>query len=105
MNKHTPGPWEVVRYDDSINGGVTGYRIKQKGLEVGAFVCLVDDVDYGQSVSRANAILIESSPDMLLSLKILTDVVGLTQIAGNKEALQEAYDIAKAAIAKATGVI
>ena len=43
-------------------------------------------------------------PELLEALDTLTAVVGLTPIAGNKAALQEAFDLARAAIAKATEV-
>lgn len=48
--------------------------------------------------------LLEAERDALLEvLDTLTGVVGLTPIAGNKEALQEAYDLAAAAIDAAKG--
>ena len=40
---------------------------------------------------------------LLEALEVLTLVIGLTPIAGNKDALQESFDIARAAIAKAKG--
>ena len=42
--------------------------------------------------------------ELLEALDTLTVVVGLTPVAGNKVALQEAFDLARAAIAKATEV-
>jgi hypothetical protein len=42
--------------------------------------------------------------ELLEALDTLTAVVGLTPVAGNKVALQEAFDLARAAIAKATEV-
>ena len=53
--------------------------------------------------SKANAQLIAAAPDLLEALDTLTLVIGLTPILGNKEALQEAMDSARAAIAKAEG--
>ena len=50
---------------------------------------------------QANKSLIYAAPDLLEALETLNLVVGLTPIAGNKDALQEACDIARAAIAKA----
>jgi hypothetical protein len=41
--------------------------------------------------------------NLLEALEVLTLAIGLTPIAGNKDALQEAFDIARAAIAKAKG--
>jgi hypothetical protein len=42
--------------------------------------------------------------ELLEALDTLTAVVGLTPVAGNKVALQEAFDLARAAIAKAEEV-
>jgi hypothetical protein len=42
--------------------------------------------------------------ELLEALDTLTAVVGLTPVAGNKVALQEAFDLARAAIARAEEV-
>ncbi|CAB4141496.1 hypothetical protein UFOVP418_49 [uncultured Caudovirales phage] len=50
--------------------------------------------------------LLEAShAELLAALHTLTAVVGLTPLAGNKDALQEAFNIARAAIAKAKEVM
>jgi hypothetical protein len=41
--------------------------------------------------------------NLLEALEVLTLAIGLTPIAGNKDALQESFDIARAAITKAKG--
>lgn len=46
----------------------------------------------------------DAAPELLEALETLNLVIGLTPIAGNKDALQEACDIARKAIAKAKGV-
>lgn len=53
------------------------------------------------SLRREMYQLVRERNELLEALDTLTLVVGLTPIAGNKEALQEAMDIARAAIAKA----
>jgi hypothetical protein len=47
--------------------------------------------------------LFAASPLMLEALETLTAVIGLTPIAGNKAAVQEAFNQARAAIAAAKG--
>jgi hypothetical protein len=49
------------------------------------------------------AIKNSAAPDLMDALDTLIHVIGLTPIAGNKQALQEAFDKACAAIAKAEG--
>ena len=51
-----------------------------------------------------NKRLREANAELLGALATLTAVVGLTPITGNKAALQEAFDLARAAIAKAEKV-
>lgn len=46
-----------------------------------------------------------SHADIFEALQTLTLVIGLTPIAGNKEALQQAFGIARSAIAKAEGKV
>jgi hypothetical protein len=46
-----------------------------------------------------------SHAELLEALHTLTAVVGLTPLAANKDALQEAFNIARAAIAKAEGEV
>jgi hypothetical protein len=52
-----------------------------------------------EDVARLEA----SHAELLEALECLTAVIGLTPIKGNLEALQEAYDMARSAIAKAKG--
>jgi hypothetical protein len=51
-----------------------------------------------------NKRLREANAELLEALDTLAVVVGLTPVAGNKAALQEAFDLARAAIAKAEEV-
>ena len=97
--KHTPGPWTIHKqnaYHISyvVRGGKKENQIAQcfnwqdKGFDVN---------------SEANAQLIAAAPELLEALDGLTLVIGLTPILGNKEALQEAMNAARDAIAKAEG--
>ena len=47
--------------------------------------------------------LIKQIQELSEALDTLTLVVGLTPVAGNKAALQEAFDVARAALKKARG--
>ena len=70
---------------------------------------LADAIDYpdvplGNRAAAELRRLHAVNAELLEALDTLTAVVGLTPIAGNKVALQEAFDLARAAIAKATEV-
>jgi hypothetical protein len=88
--QHTEGPWAIVD---------KGY-----GVNIEPSIAWIG---FGSAHSttehKANARLIAAAPDLLEALDTLTLVIGLTPIAGNKEALQEAFNIARAAIAAAEG--
>lgn len=85
--KHTPGPWDYRK------------------LPSGAYIVFhtYDKPTAGFIYQEPNARLIAAAPDLLEALDCLTAVIGLTPIKGNLEALQEAYEQARAAIAKAQG--
>ncbi|CAB4165999.1 hypothetical protein UFOVP835_10 [uncultured Caudovirales phage] len=57
--------------------------------------------DFNKTLALAQ--LFAAAPELLEALDTLTAVIGLTPIAGNKPAVQEAFDIARAAIEKARG--
>jgi hypothetical protein len=74
------------------------------------YVALFDDVTHyievippAPPVTEANANLIAAAPELYEALDLLTLVVGLTPILGDKAALQEAVDIARATLKKARG--
>ena len=97
--KHTSGPWKL-RSDALIVGN----------NDVNMSIAIAyDKSSAADGVSReemeANARLIAAAPDMLEALETLTAIVGLTAIKyeNQKEMLQEAYNIAIAAIKKAKG--
>lgn len=101
MSKHTLGPWKYDPiYDD-------GSMLKERSLP--ARIIAGSDQDVAVFTlegvpSYADALLIAAAPELLEALHCLTAVIGLTEIdRGNLEALEEAYDMARAAIAKAKG--
>ena len=102
--KHTPGPWRVEWRGEKERPGIES---DSASLSVVIYGVKSDD-DCGihgrtPDEERANANLIAAAPDLLEALEVLTLAIGLTPIAGNKDALQESFDIARAAIAKAKG--
>jgi len=88
--KHTPGPWKAY---ESADAG--WFDIESEGG--------LDVLGYEGCAKEANARLIAAAPDLIEALDTLTLVVGMTPMKGNLEALQEAQDMARAAIKKATG--
>ena len=88
--QHSKGPWAISQ--------------KPYGANIEPSIAWIG---FGSAHStaehKANAALIAAAPDLLAALDTLTLVIGLTPIAGNKEALQEAVNIARAAIAAAEG--
>jgi hypothetical protein len=112
MSKHTPGPWIVTPQINRVSHRSPSGSIRAVATaHVAWFVA--DDGSLHKSGRKAEAIseneaianarLIAAAPELLEALDTLTAVVGLTPIAGNKVALQEAFDLARAAIVKATG--
>ena len=92
MREFTPVPWryqaetkEVVYHED-------GYEFVICGLS-------------HMRTENANLTgeLIAAAPELYEALDVLTLVVGLTPILGDKAALQEAVDIARATLKKARG--
>lgn len=89
--RHTSGPWECVR---RTSPNPLDYHIFQKG---GAHVVTIFDEGRG-NVSRANAALIASAPELLDAL-----IWAVDQIEDSLDPdHQEALEACKATIAKAT---
>ena len=103
--KHTPGPW----CPHIASEYYPGIDAQNNGISIVIVGDIHDQQDDGGVRGRtaeeaeANAHLIAAAPELLEALQTLNLVIGLTPIAGNKDALQEACDIARAAIAKAEG--
>lgn len=96
MSEFTSGPW---RQGDTVE-----LLLNNKCREI-----ISDDGNIGlvygiiDQDNKANARLIAAAPELYEALDTLSLVVGLTPIAGNKAALQEAVDVARAALKKARG--
>jgi hypothetical protein len=87
MKKHTPGPWRIVTswYDYMVEG--------PNGEEI-----IWQDGAYDTpTISKADAYLMAAAPDLLEALRSITDA------ADEKRVTEKHYEIARAAIAKATG--
>ena len=108
--QHTPGPWKLklgkgVEYDYIINGGAH------------LVACFAHYKHFTKKETKANARLIAAAPDLLEALKLLmaseplisaaTDVeleYGLDDEDELVRTQENAWLVARAAIAKATGV-
>lgn len=98
--KHTPGPWKYSA-DFSENGDrYTDFSIYAGDMNV---IGACGSCGLPTICSEANARLIAAAPELLEALSSLTAVLGLKPKELSLQALQEAYDIARAAIAKAQG--
>jgi len=96
MSEFSPGPWR--------QGDVVELLLNRKCREIisdNGNIGLVYGVTDQENIANAN--LIAAAPELCEALDTLTLVVGLTPIAGNKAALQEAVDVARAALKKARG--
>lgn len=96
MSKHTPGPWRAaVR---------RGYAAVASGPQTDTVMvadCRTVDVDL--PTATANACLIAAAPDLLEALKILLADMDAEYRDRNGDADHDGMDLARAAIAKATG--
>jgi len=90
MTHHAPGPWET---DRAARGGI------EVCTRQGAMVCKVTQWrgPLGQTITEANAALIAAAPDMLAALQMHDALPAWP----DREALINAMDATRAAIAKA----
>ena len=88
--KHSPTPWILTETPTHVT-------VRSANNE-----CIFHD-DKRLPEVLADARLIAAAPELLEALDTLTAVIGLTPIAGNKSAVQEAFDIARAVIEKTRG--
>lgn len=89
--KHTPGPWEAEKFG-AIHGGEDQQYFRGRRRSQVATACLAGNIHDDER--DANARLIAAAPDLLEALK---EVIALS------DRKHEAWDKAKAAIAKAEG--
>ena len=112
MNKHTPGPWVfgIRNYDDDCNLGFLEKPFDYIGPgfyeNPGIFGADGTEVvgcdEYSIFSSPSDARLIAAAPDLLEALQSLIDM----DVAYKRGAkVEDAVDAARAAIAKATGVV
>lgn len=103
MNKHTPGPWEVINSTGvfSALGADSGDGMKADhndgwqicDCSVGATAVEGDYVELGFAVQKANAKLIAMSPQLLLALiDAATIFRGLVDAVPSLRERVEAYD-------------
>lgn len=84
--KHTPGPWETA---DEFGPSATGRLVQKTG---GNLICACTGY-FGRDETLANARLIAAAPDLFAALKAVA----------SDECVHGAFDMARAAIAKAEG--
>jgi len=104
MSEFTPGPWRVGM-KNGHNANIV-FNENDKGIAAVYGLALhrkVDEQPEDAAEEIANANLLAAAPELYEALDVLTLVVGLTPILGDKAALQEAVDIARATLKKARG--
>ena len=102
MTLHTPGPWRFEFYkndSDEYCHRVVGSYIDKNGWP--DIVC-DNEPYYPHQVSEADARLIAAAPDLLEALKKIASL-GMSQFFTQADFADECQNIARAAIAKATG--
>ena len=100
--KHTLGPWRDSGEYDS-HAGYWDTTIVGDGEDVDeSFVAIVRSGN-GREQVRANARLIAAAPELLQSLLFYVTIYGNTGAMVDRQSANEAYNLAQAAIAKATG--
>lgn len=97
MTQHTPGPWYAVQFEKNARYQIVNQaaRLSQSGARFIAELRgpLWPGVPQGPEID-ANANLIAAAPDLLAALKAVVEL---------SDRKHDAWDAAKAAIAKAEG--
>jgi hypothetical protein len=97
MNKHTPGPWQLARFN--ANRATVEVETVARGDELpdqGYFIALVGSY---AAEPGPDARLIAAAPDLLAALEYILD----WSPDGSKWSGETARDMGRAAIAKARG--
>lgn len=102
----TPGPWEIVAGSNSGMESAIGVAAEDYYI-----ADVWGDVDHLKSAAQANAALIAAAPDMLAALNRVTEALFSDAVNGHalpnqavtRKQLGELYEIAHAAITRATG--
>ena len=101
--KHTPGPWEAVPFDET-----TGWKIVPAGSPDFKICRIENSITYLMAFdeqAEGDARLIAAAPEMLEALKGLAAVIGKMKPATGEPYGRGVTELleARAAIAKATG--
>lgn len=98
--KHTPAPWHVCTGNHETFGNVLNIAAQEGDVPA---ICVISNVEDATEEDRANARLIAAAPDLLEALKAMLDAEPGYGWGGSSEAEIAAQELARAAIAKATG--
>lgn len=96
MNKHTPGPWEIMKNGDI--GVIDKSDTQSFGMML--VICRVDSWDFKEAYD-ANVDLIAAAPELLEALTLILSLDD--HDVWTDESWQVALNMARATIAKATG--
>lgn len=115
MNKHTPGPWEVLNQTDIFTGlgADSGDGVKANSTDgwmiadCGGCITFTEigEIELGHELRKANAKLIAAAPDLLEALQDLTDDITERfdmDSPSTNPGIKHCIGAARAAIAKAT---
>ena len=104
MRRHTPGPWQTVNVgtDDEPMMSVRAARIAGQPPRHEVALCATGDSP--QAMEDANAHLITAAPEMLEALQVCAaELAEIANFAPQTSDPHFALNVARAAIAKATG--
>lgn len=100
MSKHTPGPWLIEAQNCHFGDIATVHNTDEKWVTIYAPHWMETGMD--EKEQSANARLIAAAPELLEALKKISAIEN-QMYGADWEEIEEARDIADAAIAKATG--
>lgn len=100
--KHTPGPWFAVNDGTADEPMMSVKAARIAGQKPGHVVAICATGDSPQPMENANAWLIAAAPDLLAALQRL-DRIERGLEAWHEDARAEAWQQARAAMAKAMG--
>lgn len=113
MSKHTPGPWQILRKSWPMRLEGNAHQVTDGNRYPTAFVPAWDKDENGEENKEeafANARLIAAAPCLLealgravSALEIADKAIGILSNGGTNPYREKSIEIARAAIAKATG--
>lgn len=108
MSAHTPGPWGLAdgnNRSDKTRHFVWSNAESREDREDGADWCIaIVNPRASEAVLNANAALIAAAPDLLAALRLCRDDL-LSRAGCDGTPVPHACEVARAAIARATGVL